>query len=54
MIRIFLLILFSFLLANCSLNENSKIWNNKNNVSDKNKNIQIITDKKKETPIELN
>ena len=54
MIRIFLLILFSFLLVNCSLNENSKIWNKKNNVSDKNKNIQIITDKKKETPVELN
>ena len=54
MIKIFLLIIFSFLLVNCSLNENSKIWNKKNNVSDKNKKIEIILDEKKETPRELN
>ena len=54
MIKIFLLIIFSFLLANCSLNENSKIWNKKNKVSDKNKKIEIILDEKKESPRELN
>ncbi len=54
MIRIFLLIIFSFSLINCSLNENSKIWNKKDNVSDKDNNIQIILDKKKEVPSELN
>ena len=54
MIKIFLLIIFSFLLVNCSLNENSKIWNKKNNLSDKNKKIEIILDEKKETPRELN
>jgi len=53
-IKIFLLIIFSFLLANCSLNENSKIWNKKNKVSDKNKKIEIILDEKKESPRELN
>ena len=54
MIRIFLLITFLFLLVNCSLNENSKIWNKKNIISDKDKNIEIILADKKETPKELN
>lgn len=54
MIKIFLLIIFSFLLVNCSLNENSKIWSNKKNVSNKDKNIKIILDEKKETPKEFN
>lgn len=54
MIKIFLLIIFSFLLVNCSLNENSKIWNKEDNFSDKNKKIEIILDEKKETPKEFN
>jgi len=53
-IKIFLLTIFSFLLVNCSLNENSKIWSKKKNVSNKDKNIQIILDEKKEIPKELN
>ena len=48
MIKIFLLIIFSFLLANCSLNENSKIWNQKNSISNEGKNLQIVLDEKKE------
>ena len=54
MIKKFLLIIFSFLLLNCSLNENSKIWNKENKISNKNKNIEIILDEKNETPEELN
>ena len=57
MIRIFLSIVFSFLLVNCSFNENSRIWNNKNKELDNNKktkNTKIILDKKKETPKEFN
>ena len=54
MIKKFLLTIFSFLLVNCSLNENSKIWNKENKISNKNKNIEIILDEKNETPEELN
>ena len=57
MIRIFLSIIFLFLLVNCSFNENSRIWNNKNKELENNKktkNTKIILDKKKETPKELN
>ena len=54
MIKIFSLIIFSFLLVNCSFNENSKIWSNKKNVINKEKNVQIILDEKKEIPKELN
>ncbi len=39
---------------NCSLNENSKIWSQKNSISKKDKNLQIILDEKKETTKELN
>ena len=57
MIRIFLSIVFLFLLVNCSFNENSRIWNNKNKELENNKktkNTKIILDKKKETPKEFN
>ena len=54
MIKVFLLIIFSFLLVNCSLNENSKIWNNKNKKSDEIKNIKLILEKKNGAPKELN
>lgn len=54
MTRIFLLTVFSFLLMNCSLNENSKIWSKKDKISNKNKNIEIILDEKKEITKELN
>ncbi len=54
MIKLFLFILYSFALMNCSLNENSKIWSQKNSISKKDKNLQIILDEKKETTKELN
>ena len=54
MIKIFSLIIFLFLLVNCSLNESSKIWNKKNKIIDKEKNIKIILDEKKEIPKEFN
>ena len=56
MIRIFIFFLLSLIFTNCSLNENSKIWNKKNKISNKNKseNIKIILDEKNETPEELN
>ena len=53
MIRILIFFLVSLILANCSLNENSKIWNKK----EKNKvdnNIEIILDEKKISYKELN
>ena len=53
MIRIFIFFLISLILANCSLNENSRIWNKKEkNKTDKN--IKIIFDEKKISYKELN
>ncbi len=53
MIRIFIFFLISLILTNCSLNENSRIWNKKEkNKTDKN--IKIIFDKKKISYQELN
>ena len=53
MIRILIFFLVSLILVNCSLNENSKIWNKKekNKVD---KNIEIILDEKKISYKELN
>ena len=53
MTRIFLLFLLPLILANCSLNENSKIWN-KNEKVRINKNIEIVFEKKKVSYNELN
>ncbi len=53
MIKIFIIIVFSFLLVNCSLNDKSKIWNKKNKISE-NKNIEIILEEKKNKPKEFN
>jgi len=52
-IRIFIFFLISLILINCSLNENSKIWNKKKK-NKVNKNIEIIFDKKKISYKELN
>ncbi len=53
MIRIFIIFLISIILTSCSLNENSRIWNKKeNNKTDEN--IKIIFDKKKISYQELN
>ena len=53
MIRILFFFLISLILANCSLNENSKIWNKKKKLKLK-KNIEIIFDEKKISYKELN
>ena len=53
MIRILIFFLISLILANCSLNENSKIWNKKKKIKVE-KNIEIIFDEKKISYKELN
>ena len=53
MIRIFIFFLLFLILTNCSLNENSKIWNKKNKIK-ADKNIKIIFDEKKIIYKELN
>ena len=53
MIRIFIFFLLSLIFTNCSLNENSKIWNKKNKIK-ADKNIKIIFDEKKIVYKELN
>ena len=53
MIRILIFFLISLILANCSLNENSKIWNKKKKIKVE-KNIEIIFDEKTISYKELN
>ncbi len=53
MIRIFIFFLFPFILANCSLNENSKIWN-KNKKLNIDRNTKIVFAEKKISYNELN
>ena len=53
MIRILIFFLISLILANCSLNENSKIWNKKKIIKVE-KNIEIIFDEKIISYKELN
>ncbi len=53
MIRILIFFLVSLILLNCSLNENSKIWNKKKKIKTEN-NIEIILDEKKISYQELN
>ena len=53
MIRIFIFFLLSLIFTNCSLNENSKIWNKKNKIK-ADRNIKIIFDEKKIIYKELN
>jgi len=52
-IRIFIFFLLSLIFTNCSLNENSKIWNKKNKIKVE-KNIEIIFDEKTISYKELN
>ena len=54
MSRIFFFILISSFLVSCSLNDNSKIWNKKNQNTQKNKNIKVILTKKNNYQTELN
>ncbi len=53
MIRILILFLLPFILANCSLNEDSKIWNKKKKAN-LDKNIEVLFEKKKISYNELN
>ena len=46
--KILLFIFISFLLVNCSLNKNSKLWNEKEKVLNENKNLtKIFVEEKK-------
>ncbi len=53
MIRIFIFFLLPFILANCSLNEDSKIWN-KNKKVNIDKKIEVLFEDKKISYNELN
>jgi len=53
-IKFFLFIVFSLFLVNCSLNENSKIWNKNNKNPNDNQNIKLILSDKKISSKELN
>ena len=53
MIRIFIFFLLSFILANCSLNEDSKIWNKKKKINIE-KNIEVLFEEKEIAYNELN
>ena len=54
MSRILFLILISFFLVNCSLNNSSKIWNKKNQNTQNNENVKVILAKKDNLQKELN
>ena len=54
MTRVFILILFLFFLNQCSSNENSRIWKNKKNKSDTEKNIQKAFSEEKKISTEFN
>ena len=44
--KFFFTLIILVLLNNCSLNENSKIWNNKENESENNKSVKVLKDEK--------
>ena len=45
--RVFVILIFSIFLSNCSLNENSKIWNKKEKIEDEKKvSKKILAEKK--------
>ena len=52
--KILLFILISFFLVNCSLNKNSRLWNEKEKVLNQNKNLTKIFDEEKKKINELN
>ena len=54
MTRVFILILLLFFLNQCSSNENSRIWKNKKNKSDTEKNIQKAFSEEKKISTEFN
>ena len=52
--KLLIFILISFLLNNCSLNKNSKLWNEKEKIENENKNLKKILVEKKKLVSELN
>ena len=52
--KLLIFILISFLLNNCSLNKNSKLWNEKEKTENENKNLKKILVEKKNVVSELN
>ena len=52
--KLLIFILISFLLNNCSLNKNSKLWNEKEKTENENKNLKKILVEKKNAVRELN
>ena len=52
--KLLILIFISFLLNNCSLNKNSKLWNEKEKIENENKNLKKILVEKKKLVSELN
>ena len=44
--KVFVILIFSIFLSNCSLNENSKIWNKKEKIENENKvSKKVLTEK---------
>ena len=52
--KLLIFIFISFLLNNCSLNKNSKLWNEKEKIENENKNLKKILVEKKNVVSELN
>ena len=52
--KLLIFILISFLLNNCSLNKNSKLWNEQEKIENENKNLKKILVEKKNIVSELN
>ena len=52
--KVFVILIFSILLSNCSLNENSRIWNKKEKVENENKVSKKILTKKEVISTEFN
>ena len=52
--KLLIFILISFLLNNCSLNKNSKLWNEKEKIENSNKNLKKILVEKERVINELN
>ena len=52
--KLLIFIFISFFLNNCSLNKNSKLWNEKEKIENENKNLKKIIVKKKKEKNEIN
>ena len=52
--KVFVILIFSIFLSNCSLNENSRIWNKKEKIENENKVSKKILTKKEVISTEFN